>query len=68
MISKLNKFNLDFCRGKSPAKLRTIYKTENPELIEELIEAVHGKQEINTVEEVQEVQEVKDVKRKKKSE
>lgn len=60
MTNGLNKFNLDFCRMYSPAKLRAIYKSENPELIDELIEAVHGKDE------VQEVQEEKEVKRKKK--
>lgn len=64
MTNGLNKFNLDFCRMYSPAKLRAIYKSENPELIEQLIEAVHGKQEIQAVEEVQEV---KEVKRQKKS-
>ena len=64
MTSRLNKFNLDFCRMYSPAKLRAIYKSENPELIDELIEAVHGKEEIQAVEEVQDV---KDVKRQKKS-
>lgn len=61
MTNSLNKFNLDFCRMYSPAKLRSIYKSENPELIEQLIEAVHGKDE------VQEVHEEKDVKRKKKT-
>lgn len=64
MINSLNKFNLDFCRMYSPAKLRLIYKSENPELIDELIEAVHGKDE---VQEVEEVQEEKEVKRKKKT-
>lgn len=63
MINNLNKFNLDFCRMYSPAKLRAIYKSEKPELIDALIEAVHGKEEIQAVEEVQEV---KEVKRKKK--
>lgn len=46
MTNSLNKFNLDFCRMHSPAKLRAIYKSENPEIVEALIEAVHGKQEI----------------------
>ena len=55
MTNKLNKFNFDFCRMYSPAKLRAIYKSENPEIIEALIEAVHGKEEIQAVEEVQEV-------------
>ena len=64
MTNSLNKFNLDFCRMYSPAKLRAIYKSENPEIVEELIEAVHGKEEIPAVEEVQEE---KEVKRKKKS-
>ena len=64
MINSLNKFNLDFCRMYSPAKLRAIYKSENPEIIEALIEAVHGKEEITAFEEVQEV---KEVKRQKKS-
>lgn len=64
MTNRLNKFNLDFCRMYSPAKLRVIYKSENPELIDELIEAVHGKDE---VQEVEEVHEVKEVKRQKKS-
>lgn len=64
MTNSLNKFNLDFCRMYSPAKLRLIYKSENPELIDELIEAVHGKDEVPAVEEVQEV---KEVKRQKKS-
>ena len=64
MTNSLNKFNLDFCRMYSPAKLRAIYKSENPELIEQLIEAVHGKDQVPAVEEVQEV---KEVKRQKKS-
>lgn len=46
MISELSRFNLDFCRKFSPARLRLIYKNENSVLIERLIEAVHGKQEI----------------------
>lgn len=46
MINEFSRFNLDFCRGKSPAKLRLIYKNEDSALIERLIEAVHGKQDI----------------------
>lgn len=45
MRSELKKFNFDFCRRFSPAKLRLIYKDEDSALIEKLIEAVHGKQE-----------------------
>ncbi len=44
-MDELRKFNFDFCRRFSSAKLRLIYKDEDSALIEKLIEAVHGKQE-----------------------
>lgn len=37
-------FDLDFCRGFSPAKLKSIYNGESAETLNQLIELVHGKQ------------------------
>lgn len=60
MTDRLNKFNLDFCRMYSPAKLRAIYKSENPETVELLIKEIYPDQG-------KEVEQIAEVKPKKKS-
>ena len=50
MLINKTKFNLDFCRRFSPAKLRKIYNGESKETIDKLIEAVHGKSDEPTIE------------------
>ena len=38
----IEKFNIEYCKQFSPEKLRSIYRNESKEVLDALIEKVHG--------------------------
>lgn len=64
----LKKYDLNYCKNFTEQKLRKIYNSETPEVLDALVEAVKGKKIVHKdiVETIEEVTEVKTEKPKGK--